>query len=93
MKKLITLIFVFAVGSMAAAPVNPVVPVDKVVVEKSIKEDSSKIVLYDTLVAIKYDTIKVSKTFRDTVKLIKADTVKTGKIDTIWTKKYSRGGK
>ena len=79
----------------AAAPavkaVVPAGPVDKVVVEKSVVSDTQKVVLTDTLLAVRHDTVKVIKTWRDTVKLVKKDSVVSTRVDTLWTKKYSRG--
>lgn len=74
-----------------AAKVVPAGQVDKVVVEKSVVSDTSKVVLMDTLLAVRHDTVKVIKTWRDTVKLVKKDSVVTSRVDTLWTKKYSRG--
>jgi hypothetical protein len=85
---LILVVIVFAETKPAVTPVK-----DKVLVESVTTIDTSKIVLSDTLLAIRHNTVKVVKTLKDTVKLVKADTTKIVKIDTLWTKKYSRGSK
>ena len=88
---LLAAVLVWAAAPAVKAPVVPAGPVDRVVVEKSVVSDTSKIVLTDTLLAVRHDTVKVIKTWRDTVKLVKKDSVVSTRVDTLWTKKYSRG--
>jgi hypothetical protein len=87
--KFVMILLAFAI--LAQAKTAPsAATTDKVVIEKNVKVDTTKVVLHDTLVSVKYDTIKVFNTFKDTIKFVKSDTVRTKRVDTLWTKKYSR---
>ena len=59
----------------------------KVEIKTVITAETTKVVICDTVLAIKHDTTKFIYSLKDTVAVTKIDTVKTSKTDTLKTKK------
>ena len=50
---------------------------------RTVKCDTSKVIVQQTLTVLKYDTVKVVNQYKDTLKLIKSDTTRSVRIDTL----------
>jgi len=83
---LVSVCFVYAATS-AITKVTPIVQKTKTDVKVSVKPDTIKVPVCDTLIVIKYDTTKITATLKDTTKVTKLDTTKATKLDTLKTHK------
>lgn len=75
-------------ATVKIAPVAAkVVPVGKPQFLMSVVPETTKVVLFDTVLVVKFDSIKVKNTLKDTIKLISSDTSHGYKYDTLRIKK------
>lgn len=79
------------VAPVKVASVTPaatkVVPVGKPQFLMSVVPETTKVVLFDTVLVVKFDSIKVKNMLKDTTKLISSDTSHGFKYDTLRIKK------